>query len=228
MRPHYICLGLALLIGTAFAQEEAPKTEERAPSDVMSFHGAGWLERPGRLEEERPYEVIAAMNLKPGDIVADVGCGTGYFARKMAKEVGPEGKVYAVDIQPEFLVMLEELCEEEGITNVIPVLGDEDDPKLPKGKIDWIIMADVYHEFQQPKPMLARMLESLSPDGKIALLEYRLEDDSGAHIKKAHRMSVKQVLAEWNPAGFELIDLLQFLPSQHYFIFHKRPAYENK
>ena len=216
---------LPILVGMlaavmAFAQDEVP---ERKPSNVMSYHGAAWLERPERLEEEQPYKVIEAMNLEPGDIVADVGCGTGYFARKIAKEVGPEGKVYGVDIQPEFLKMLEDLCEEEGINNVIPVLGDEDDPKLPKGKIDWIIMADVYHEFQQPEPMLARMLESLAPDGKIALLEYRLEDDSADHIKIDHRMSVKQVLAEWNPAGFELIDLLEFLPHQHFFIFHKRP-----
>ncbi len=203
--------------------QETPTEETREPAPVMSYHGAEWLERPSRVEEERPDEVIAAMGLKDGDVVVDLGCGTGFFARRMAKAVAPTGKVYAVDIQPEFLEMLKEFCAKEGITNVVPVLGDEDDPKLPKGEIDWIILVDVYHEFQQPEPMLARMRESLKPDGKIALVEYRLLGDTAEHIKVEHRMSVKQVLAEWNPAGFELVDLQEFLPSQHFFIFQKDP-----
>ena len=163
------------------------------------------------------------MGLKEGDVAVDLGCGTGYFARRMAKVVGPTGKVYGVDIQPEFLTMMKDLCAKEGITNVVPVLGDEVDPKLPKGEIDWIILVDVYHEFQQPEPMLTRMRESLKPDGKIALVEYRLLGDTAKHIKVEHRMSVKQVMEEWNPAGFELVDLLEFLPSQHLFIFQKDP-----
>ncbi|MCC6699368.1 MAG: class I SAM-dependent methyltransferase [Candidatus Hydrogenedentes bacterium] len=195
----------------------------REPAPVMTYHGADWLERPGREQEERPDEVIAAMGLKEGDVAVDLGCGTGYFARRMAKVVGPTGKVYGVDIQPEFLDMMKDLCAKEGITNVVPVLGDEADPKLPKGGIDRILMVDVYHEFQQPEPMLARMRESLKPGGKIALVEYRLLGDTAKHIKVEHRMSVKQVLEEWNPAGFELVDLLEFLPSQHLFIFQKDP-----
>ena len=196
---------------------------QRKPAEVMSFHGAEWLERPERVHEERPDEVIAAMGLKPGDVAVDLGCGTGFFARRMAKTVGPAGKVYAVDIQLEFMDKVKELCEEEGVTNVVPVLGEEKDPKLPRGEVDWILLVDVYHEFQEPQAMLARMRESLKPDGKIALVEYRLLGKTAEHIKLEHRMPVKQVLAEWNPAGFELIDLLEFLPSQHLFIFQKDP-----
>lgn len=212
----------ALLISLALAAW-ADEPTSRKPAPVMTFHGADWLERPEREQEEMPDEVIKTMGLKPGDIVADIGCGTGYFSRRMAKAVAPEGKVYGVDIQPEFIEMLKENCAKEAITNVVPVLGDEDDPKLPKGGIDWMLLTDVYHEFQQPKPMLARMLESLKPDGKIALIEYRLLGDTAKHIKEEHRMSVKQVLAEWNEAGFELVDLLDFLPSQHFFIFQRDP-----
>ncbi|GMV91760.1 MAG: hypothetical protein AMXMBFR82_15380 [Candidatus Hydrogenedentota bacterium] len=214
-----------LTVPSGFGQEGAADAAavKREPAPVMSYHGAEWLERPSRVEEERPDEVIAAMGLKDGDVVVDLGCGTGFFARRMAKAVAPTGRVYAVDIQPEFLEMLKEFCANEAITNVVPVLGDEDDPKLPKGEIDWIILVDVYHEFQQPEPMLARMRESLKPDGKIALVEYRLLGDTAEHIKIEHRMSVKQVLAEWNPAGFELVDLQEFLPSQHLFIFQKDP-----
>jgi ubiquinone/menaquinone biosynthesis C-methylase UbiE len=211
---------LMLVLTFPVVAQDAPA--EREPAAVMSYHGAPWLERETRDEEERPYEVLEKMNLENGDVVVDMGVGTGYFARKIAKRVGPDGKVYGVDIQPEMIELLKKYCAEEGITNVEPVLGAEDDPKLPKGEIDWIILADVYHEFQQPKPMLEKMRESLKPDGRIALLEYRLNGDTARHIKVEHRMSVEQVLAEWQPAGFELVDLHEFLPSQHFFIFKKR------
>jgi ubiquinone/menaquinone biosynthesis C-methylase UbiE len=168
------------------------------------------------------------MELKPGMVVADLGCGTGYYARKIAPKVLPGGTVYGVDIQPEMLEFLKQLSAKEKIENIVPVLGDEKDPKLPKGKVDWIIMADVYHEFQYPEPMLARMLESLSPTGKVCLLEYRAEKfRQASHIKPEHRMSVKQVLAEWNAAGFELVDLQEFLPVQHLFVFQRRPERKN-
>lgn len=225
----WILLAVILAGPLALGQVEVadPIVEKREPAPVMSYHGAEWLERPSRVEEERPDEVIAAMGLKDGDVAVDMGCGTGFFARRMAKAVAPTGKVYAVDIQPEFLEMLKDFCEEEGISNVVPVLGDEDDPKLPKGGVDWILLVDVYHEFQEPEPMLAKMFESLKSDGKIALVEYRLLGGTAEHIKVEHRMSVQQVLAEWNPAGFELIDLQEFLPSQHLFIFQKDPDREN-
>ncbi len=217
-----LLLTLTLPLAAARAQEEPAK---RVPAPVMTFHGADWLERPGRLKEEQPFEIIEYMDLKPGMVVADLGCGTGYFARKIAPKVMPGGTVYGEDIQPEMLQLLEQLCKKEGVEGVVPILGDEKDPKLPKGKVDWIIMADVYHEFQYPEPMLAKMLESLSPTGKVCLLEYRAEEfRKASHIKPEHTMTVKQVLEEWNAAGFELIDLQEFLPSQHMFIFHRRPA----
>ncbi len=221
-----VAVGLALVWALQSVAGEAAET--RSPAPVMSYHGADWLERPSRIEEERPDEVIAAMGLKDGDVAVDLGCGTGFFARRMAKAVAPTGKVYGVDIQPEFLEMLKGYCEKEEITNVVPVLGVENDPKLPKGAIDWIVLVDVYHEFQHPQAMLAKMRESLKPDGKVALVEYRLHGDTAKHIKIEHRMSVKQVLSEWNPAGFELVDLQEFLPSQHLFIFQKDPDRSEK
>jgi len=221
-RPLYWLLLLALCAAPGAHAEETKADSERKPAPVMSFHGAEWLERPEREIEERPDEVIAAMGLKPGDVVADIGCGSGYFARRFARAVGPEGKVYGVEIQPEFLAMLRQRCADENITNVQPVFGTETDPLLPEAAIDWIFLADVYHEFQQPKPMLAAMLKALKPGGRVCLLEYRLLGDSARHILEVHRMSVRQVLSEWQPAGFELEDLLEFLPSQHLFIFKKK------
>jgi cyclopropane fatty-acyl-phospholipid synthase-like methyltransferase len=225
-RPRYfrlaaVAVAIAALPYAAFAQDDQ---RTRDPAPVMSYHGAQWLERPTRVEEERPDDVIAYMDLKPGMTVVDLGCGTGYFARRMAPKLLPGGRVLGVDIQPEMLDIMMQLCQKEGIENVIPVLGGEKDPKLPRGGVDWIIMADVYHEFQYPEEMLAKMLESLKPDGRVCLLEYRAENfRQASHIKPEHRMSVANVLKEWNAGGFELIDLQQFLPSQHMFIFQRRP-----
>ncbi len=129
------------------------------------------------------------MGLRRGDVVADLGAGTGYFTRRMAAAVAPTGRVYAVDIQPEMIALLKRNVEEAGIGNVVPVLGAADDPKLPRESLDWILLVDVYHEFQQPKAMLARMREALKPNGRVALIEYRLEGLSAVHIREEHRMS---------------------------------------
>jgi predicted methyltransferase len=212
-----------LLAGPAVPFALEPPKDERRPATVMSFRGADWLEREGREQEQRPEEVVKKMGLHDGDVVADLGCGTGYFARRMARAVAPKGRVYAVDIQPEMLALMKGLLEKEGTTNVIPVLGMAGDPKLPKGGLDWILLVDVYHEFQEPKAMLAKMRESLKPTtGRIALLEYRLEGDSARHIRAEHRMSPAQVLAEWQPAGFRLVARHEFLPTQHFFVFARR------
>ncbi len=227
LRP--VRIALAVLALAAIALPAFPQDDQRMrePAPVMSFHGAQWLERPTRAEEEMPDEIIAYMDPKPGMTVVDLGCGTGYFARRIAPKVLPEGRVLGVDIQPQMLDFMMQFCEKEGVKNVVPVLGDEKDPKLPQGGVDWIIMADVYHEFQYPEEMLAKMLASLKVDGKVCLLEYRAENfRQASHIKPEHRMSVADVLKEWNAAGFELIDLQEFLPSQHMFIFHRRPDRE--
>ena len=194
----------------------------RRPAQVMSFESAGWLERPGREEEERPEIVLAAMRLRPGQVVAEIGCGSGFFSRRMARAVAPGGRVYAEDIQPEMLDLLKGRAAKEGIANIVPVLGTEVDPRLPRGAVDWILMADVYHEFQKPRPMLARIKDSLSPNGRVALVEYRAEGETASQIKPAHRMSVAQVLAEWQPAGFELVQRIETLPSQHLFLFRAK------
>lgn len=213
-------LGPAVL-AAAPGPARAVANDERQPSPIMSWRGADWLERAGRDEEERPEEILSTMELREGDVVADIGCGTGYFARRLARAVGPTGRVYAVDVQAEMIGLLEKRLAEEGLTNVVPLRGDNDDPKLPRGSLDWIILADVYHEFQQPKTMLARMREALRPDGKIALVEYRLDGTSALHIREDHRMSPRQVLSEWRPAGYSLVALHEFLPAQHLFIFEK-------
>jgi len=214
---------LALLLAAssahgARAQDGTAAVRSRTPAPVMSFRGAEWLERPQRVTEEMPERVLAAMGLQRGDVVADIGAGSGYFTRRMAPLVAPGGSVYAVDVQQEMLDLLMESVAEAGLTGVVPVLGEPADPRLPAGSVDWILLVDVYHELESPTEMLARMREALAPGGRVALLEYRAEDATGEHIRAQHRMSVRQVLAEWGAAGFQLAELHEFLPSQHMFV----------
>ena len=219
----FICGGLLFVgLNSASAQVLPVELPARVAAPFMSYQGAGWLERPERVAEEMPDAMVAMMGLEDGDVVADIGAGSGFFTRRIARLVAPTGTVYAVDIQPEMLEILQGYVEEEGVTGVVPVLSEFDDPKLPEGEIDWILLVDVYHEFGNHEAMLAKMRQALKPDGRVALLEYRVEDGTGDHIRGDHRMSVRQVLSEWGPAGFDLVELHEFLPSQHLFIF--RPA----
>ena len=210
-----------LLLLTGLPEPQAAQTP-RQPAPVFGAEHAQWLEREGREESEKPDEVIAAMKLRDGQAVAEIGCGTGFFSRRLAKAVGPHGKVYAEDIQSGMLDLLKKYAEKDGDGNIVTVLGTETDPKLPKGAMDWILLVDVYHEFQDPKPMLAKIRDALKPGGRVALVEYRAEDHSADHISPPHRMSVEQVLKEWTPAGFELVERIETLPAQHLLVFKAR------
>ena len=190
----------------------------------MSYLGAEWLERAERIDEEQPERVLDAMGLRPGDVVADVGCGSGYYARRIARRVRPGGTVYCQDIQPEMLDIMRGHAAREGVRGIEAVLGTPTDPRLPAGAVDWIIIADVYHEMSDPEPMLAGIRRALAPGGRVALLEYRVEDGTGDRIKADHTMSVRQVLAEWRAAGFELEALHDFLPGQHLFFLRAAPG----
>ena len=214
-----LCCFLLGVLPTAAGAQDRPGDRHRVPAEFMSYLGADWLERAERVDEEQPERVLDAMGLQPGDTVADVGCGSGYYARRMARRVQPGGTVYCEDIQPEMLDIMRERAADEGVTGIEAVLGTPTDPKLPAGTVDWIIIADVYHEMSAPEPMLAGIRRALAPGGRVALLEYRVEDGTGDQIKADHTMSVRQVLLEWQAAGFELVALHDFLPSQHLFFF---------
>ena len=216
-----VALGLVLTAGAGAGAQTPPadgSERRRAPADFMSYRGAGWLERAERVDEERPDLVLDALGLAPGDVVADVGCGSGYYARRIAGRVAPGGRVYCVDIQPEMLDIMRGLADRDGVSGIVPVLSAPDDLRLPAGAVDWIVLADVYHEMSDYEAMLADMRAALAPGGRVALLEYRVEDGTGDNLKADHAMSVRQVLAEWLPAGFALVDLHEFLPGQHFFV----------
>src|SRR5665213_172263 len=167
----------------------------REIAQVMGHQGADWLERPERMAEERPDLLLRALKLRPGDAVADIGAGTGYLSWRMAVQVGPRGKVYAVDIQPEMLELLATNMAQHHTTNFQAILGTITDARLPAHALDLVIMADVYHEFDHPYEMMQSLVRSLKPGGRIVWVEYRGEDPN-VPIKPLHKMSQAQVRKE--------------------------------
>jgi ubiquinone/menaquinone biosynthesis C-methylase UbiE len=210
---------LLLMCAVLWAQDVHPVTGRRY-AGVMGVAGADWLVRPEREEEERPDVALDAIGIAKGSTVADIGAGAGYFTWRLAERVGPSGKVYGNDIQPKMLDLLRKNMEQRKLTNVEPVLGAVDDPKLPRDGVDLVLLVDVYHEFSAPQTMLRRIRESLRKDGRLVLLEYRAEDPK-VPIRPEHKMTVAQVKAELEPEGFRLEKVSDALPRQHILIFRK-------
>ena len=194
----------------------------REIAHVMGHQAADWLERPEREREERTDLLIPALKLKPGEAVADIGSGTGYYTRRLARPISPNGMVYAVDIQPEMLDLLTNKLAAEKIFNVKPVLGTITDPKLPPAALDLVLMVDVYHEFDHPFEMVEGMCRALKPGGRMVFVEFRREDPK-VPIKLLHKMTVAQVRKEMSPHPLEWTETLEILPQQHIIVFRKKP-----
>jgi precorrin-6B methylase 2 len=171
--------------------------------------------------EERPDQLVPALNLQPGDQVADVGAGTGYFSWRLAEAVTPQGRVYAVEVQPEMLERLRRNMATRGLTNLVPILGTPTDPRLPAGTMDCILMVDVYHEFARPCEMLHALWLALKPSGRLVFVEYRGEDPA-IPIKRLHKMTELQIRHEAALHALEWVETVATLPRQHIVIFRKR------
>ena len=192
----------------------------RAIAPTMSVSGADWLDRPEREREEQPQKAIAALHLRPGMNVGEIGAGTGFYALRIARLIEP-GTFYANDIQSGMLEMLHKNADEGHVTNIQPVLGTQSDPRLPAGKLDYVLLVDVYHELSEPQLMLRNIARVLKPDGKLVLLEFRKEDPA-VPIRPEHEMTVKDVTAELSAEGYVLDHLVETLPWQHMFFFRLR------
>ena len=191
----------------------------REIAKVMGYQGANWLARPSRMSEERSDMAIDALMLEPDDVVADIGAGLGYISFQLASWV-EDGKVIAVDVQPEMLALLEAERDEYGVTNIETILGTESNPNLPAGSIDMAVMFDAYHEFAYPAEMMANLAKALKPGGQVVLAEYRAENPL-VLIKKHHKMSQKQVKKELAAAGLQWVKTDSRLPQQHLMFFEK-------
>lgn len=229
--PHLIALALLALVA------DPPHYEQRADHDpqgtgkfylgreiapVMGFQAAGWLERPEREDEEKPAKLLEILALKPGMAVADLGAGSGYYSFRAAKLVAPGGKVFAVDIQPQMIDLIKKKAKAEGVANVEAVKCTATDPKLAPGSCDLIFMVDVYHELNYPFEVGEKLVAALKPGGRLAFVEYRLEDPK-VPIKLVHKMSERQVIRE--ASAFPELSHTRTatgLPWQHVVIFTKK------
>jgi precorrin-6B methylase 2 len=195
----------------------------REISQVMGHLGAGWLERAEREEEERTDLLLETLRLRSGDVVADFGAGSGYFTWRIAQRVGPSGRVYAVEVQPLMLELLQANLTRRGLADrMLPVLGTASDPKLPEASCDLILLVDVYHELEFPFEVTAALARALKPGGRLVLVEYRGEDPE-VPIKPLHKMTVAQVRRELAVHPLEFVENLGVLPRQHLLVF-RRPA----
>ncbi len=195
----------------------------REIAQVMGHQAADWLERPTREEEEKTQLLVDSLGVKPGDVVADIGAGTGYFSRRLSKKVGEKGAILAVDIQPEMLALLTNEMARLNITNVKPFLGTITDPKLPSASVDLVLMVDVYHEFSHPFEMIDRICKSLKPAGRVAFVEFRGEDPE-VPIKPLHKMTEAQVRKEMSRQALQWIQTIEVLPRQHIVIFKRQAS----
>ncbi|MDJ0704275.1 MAG: methyltransferase domain-containing protein [Leptolyngbyaceae cyanobacterium MO_188.B28] len=190
----------------------------REIAKVMGHEAAYWLERSSRRWEEQPDQAIDALELQPTDIVADIGAGTGFFSFRISPFV-PDGKVLAVDVQPEMLGMMDQVIEQDHIVNVETVQGSPTDPNLPEA-IDLALMVDAYHEFDYPKEIMQRLVSALKPGGQVVMAEYRGENPF-IPIKRLHKMSQRQVKREMQAVGLVWRKTEEFLPLQHLMFFEK-------
>ena len=237
LRQKFALFGLLILLPAILPAEEPkppvpPKTTEPAEppplteykgrkiAQTMHYTGAPWLVRESREREEECSTLVKNLNIKPGQVVCDMGCGNGFYTLKLAKLVGETGKILAVDIQPEMLTMLKKSARMAELSNIEPILGTFTDPKLPEGKVDVVFMVDVYHEFSNPVEMLQNIRKSLKPDGRMVQVEFRSEDPK-VPIKPEHKMSKAQILKEIVPNGFKLVDQFDALPWQHVMFFQR-------
>lgn len=190
----------------------------REIADVMtSEHGALWLDRPERDEEELPLRLLRALKLNASDVVADIGSGTGFFTFRIA-ELVPSGRVYAVEVQQALVDTIRVRAAHRGLRNVTPVLGAEDNPALPENRLDVALIVSSYHEFAHPKEMLEELVRALKPGGRLVLVEYRAEDPT-IGITHLHRMSEEQIIQEGEAAGLRYRETIDVLPQQHIVVF---------
>ena len=245
MTKHLLPSLLLLLVGATFVHgqaDPAPKPvqryetrrehdehgtgkfyKDREIAQVMGYQGWNWLERPEREKEENTSKLLPSLEIKPGNVVADIGAGSGYYTERLAKLVGAKGKVYAVDIQPEMLELIRKRMKSRGLKNVQLVHNTVTDLKLPAEAVDLILLVDVYHEFSHPYEMTAAMVKALKPGGRIAFVEYRGEDKT-VPILEVHRMTEKQVFKEMDGFPLRHVRTLGHLPWQHVILFEKRAA----
>jgi putative heme-binding domain-containing protein len=199
----------------------APTISTRTRQPHHAYSSIAFLDRIGRDAEERPDTLINALEIPAGTMAAEVGSGTGYFTWRLARAIGPSGKVFAVDVQQEMLDRTAETIKKHQLNNVEFVLGDEGSPRLPTGALDLVFIAHAYHEFSNPEAMIAAVNQSLKPGGRLVIVEFA-EGHPFGPLDKTERMTEEQIRAEIEPAGFDLDRVPDIVRIEQCLIFTKR------
>ena len=223
MRPNrtdgLLLLPLLFLLPAVSAAQSSSLGIERQ-TELVDPRDAAWFYRPERVESEKPEELLDLLGIEEGDVVADIGAGVGFFSLRAAERVGRTGKVLAVDVQPEMIAGLEMMMERFGHENIVPILGNVDDPKLPTDSVDHVLMVISYHEFSHPVEMMRHVRKAMKRDGQMLLVEYKAEN-LDSRVAPLHRMSEEEIMNEIPALGFRLNRVIDLVPSQHIFIFKK-------
>ncbi len=211
MKNALLCLLLLAAVGSAAAQ--SPQTHQHSFHDAQKW--AQVFDDPARDAWQKPHEVIRALALAPDAVVADIGAGTGYFSARLARML-PQGKVYAVDLEPDMVRYLGERAEKEGLRNLFPIRGDADQANLPE-PVDLVLLVDVYHHIDDRSRYFARLKDALRANGRVAVIDFRMDAKDGP--PRAARIAPAQVKREMARAGYALVEEPGFLPNQYFLVF---------
>ena len=228
MRPNrskgLLLLLLLFLLPAVSAAQSSPLGIERQ-TELVDPQTAAWFYRPERVESEKPEELLDLLGIKEGDVVADIGAGVGFFSLRAAERVGRTGKVLAVDVQPEMIDGLEMMMKRFGHENIVPILGDVDDPKLPADGVDHVLIVISYHEFSHPVEMMRHIRKAMKRDAQMLIVEYKAET-LDSRVDPLHKMSEAEIMREIPALGFRLDRVIDIIPSQHVFVFKKTEVHQ--
>ena len=215
-------LALLFLLPTVYAAQSSPLGIERQ-TELVDPRDAGWFYRPERIASEKPEELLDLLGVEEGDVVADIGAGAGVFSLRAAERVERTGKVLAVDVQPEMIDGLRMMMEKFGHDNIVPILGNIDDPKLPADSVDHALIVIAYHEFSQPGEMMRHVRTAMKRDGQLLCVEYKVETPD-SRVEPLHKLSEAEIMQEIPALGFRRDRVIDIVPSQHVFVFKKTEA----
>jgi SAM-dependent methyltransferase len=221
-RRFLLAFAAVLVGGPAWAQQTTmpPPTERRPLAERVER-----FERAERDQWLKPDEVIKTLGLRDGLVVADIGAGSGYFARRFARVVGPKGKVYAVDISADVIGYLKERAAKENLSNLETIVSREDDPLLPAHAVDLAFFSDTTHHIANRVPFFKKVKEALKSDGRMAVIDYA--PDAKVRGFCSHEpeelVPVWQLVKEADEAGFDLVGVHTFLPRSYFLVFGLKP-----
>jgi predicted methyltransferase len=222
-RTRYGATGLALIAGAVLVAAAHAQSQPKGGSHVVRLFppsDLGLLDAPDRDLWQRPDQIMDALGVADGSVVADIGAGSGWFTIRLARRVGPQGLVYAEDVQTEMINAISRRVGREGLNNVRPQLGSKNDPGLPPRSLDAALMVDAYHEIENRVAVLSSLARALKPQGRLGVVDFRL-DGTGPGPSIEERVSPDVVVKDATEAGLRLIRQEPFLPFQYFLIFGK-------